>query len=312
MYRIMLMVAAIAVILGLTAPAVLAAEPGSSSTDRSFVLAVEHDANVPAGDHVDTLVVIRANARVDGSVDSVVVIDGTATLAGATAGSVTVIHGTADLQAGTTVTGDVRTYDGSVTRAEGVVVQGTARSFDASVAAFTVLLVPLFILLFIGLFVAAIVAALFVAAFGARQVRNAEALISREPGHVLIAGIAGSLLLPLLAFVVTVTIVGAPLGLGALFLVLPALAFFGWIVAAMWIGDWIMIRLRGAAEPNHPYLAALIGVVTLAFVGLLPFVSGIATLFGFGAVLLMGWRILRPATPPLGGNATTQSAPVAG
>ena len=57
MTRILLIVAAVAVLLGLAAPVALAAEPNQSS--RSFVLSVDRDVDVPAGDHVDTLVVVR-------------------------------------------------------------------------------------------------------------------------------------------------------------------------------------------------------------------------------------------------------------
>jgi hypothetical protein len=311
MSRILLAVAAAAVLLlGLVVPAAFAADPSGDA--RSVVLAVGHDAAVPSGDHVDTLIVVRANARVEGSVDSIVVIDGTATLAGGSAGALTVIHGTADLQAGI-VTGNVRTIDGSVDKAPGVVVQGSTGAYDASVATFAVLLIPLLILLFIGFGLAGIAAALLVAAFAARQVRQAEGLITHEPGRVLVAGLAGSVLLPILALLVSATVVGAPIGLGALFVVLPALAFLGWIVAAIWLGDWIVVHLRGTYEPSRPYLAAVVGVIVLAFAGIVPFVSAIATLFGFGALLVMGWRILRPPTPGIPAAAGwSQPAPAAG
>ena len=179
-------------------------------------------------------------------------------------------------------------------------------------AALAVLLIPLFLLLFIGLGLTAMAVALFVAAFAARQVRHAESLISGEPGTVLVAGLAGSVVLPILAILATITIVGAPLGLGLLFLVLPVMAFLGWIVAAIWVGDWLLGRSRGASEPNHPYLAAVIGVFVLAFAGIVPFVSAIATLFGFGALLVIAWRILRPSAPQPGTAATAQPAPSAG
>ncbi len=313
MTRILVAAATAAVLLlGLVVPATLAADP--SGTSRSVLMAVGHDTVIPRGDHVDTLVVIRANARVDGTADTIVVVDGTATVAGTTVGSVTVFNGTADLQAGATVTGDVRTFDGTVTQAPGAIVHGSSRSMDGNVAAFAVLLIPLFILLFVGFALAGLAAALFVAAFAARQVRQAEGLISREPGTVLVAGIAGTVLLPLLAVLAMVTVVGAPIGLGALLVVLPALAFLGWIVAAIWVGDWILVRTRGSYEPGHPYAAALVGVVVLAFAGILPFVSGIATLFGYGALLLMGWRILRPPTPgaAVERGGMPQPSPVAG
>ena len=167
----------------------------------------------------------------------------------------------------------------------------------------------------LGLGIAGLAAALLVAAFGARQVRNAEALISREPGTVLVAGIVGSVVLPILAILTSITVVGAPLGLGALFIVLPAMVFFGWIVAAIFVGDWILGRGRDTTPAERPYLAAVVGVIVLAFAGLIPFVSAIATVFGFGALLVMAWRILRPPTtqtPQVGTAGTGQPAPSMG
>ena len=307
MTRILLIVAAVAVLLGLAAPVALAAEPNQSS--RSFVLSVDRDVDVPAGDHVDTLVVVRADATVEGSVDSIVVVDGTATLTAATASSVVVVKGTADLQAGSQVE-DVRTYDGTVTRAADAVVTGSVRSFEANVAAFALLLIPLILVLFVGIGIAAIAVALLVAAFGARQVRHAESLISNETGTVLVAGLIGSFVLPILAVLLTITIVGAPFGLGALLVVLPALAFLGWIVAAIWVGDWILGR-SGGPRAERPYAAAVVGVIVLALAGIVPFVSAIATLFGFGALLLIAWRILRPPTTTVTSAGPAQALPSA-
>jgi hypothetical protein len=310
MHRILLMVAAAALFLGIGAPVALAADP--SSQVRPFVLSVDHDTTVPVGDHVDTLIVVDGNARVGGSVDTLVVVDGTATLTGATAGTVVVVRGTADLQAGTTVTGDVRTIDGAVTRAAGSVVQGTVRSFDGDVPVFAAAVLSMFVVLFVGFALATLAAALLAAAFGARQVRGAGELISREPGTVLVTGLVGSVVLPILAILVTMTIVGAPIGLGALLVVLPFLAFLGWIIAAIWVGDWVVARLHGARESGRPYLAAVLGVIVLGVAGMVPFVSAIATLFGFGALLLAAWRTVRPSSPSLGTASTTWVAPAAG
>jgi len=171
---------------------------------------------------------------------------------------------------------------------------------DADLAALGLLLIPAFILLFIGFGLATIAAALLVAAFGARQVRSVESLIVRQPGHVLLAGVAGMVALPLVAMLMMATVIGAPMGLALLFILWPALAVLGWIVAAIWVGDWIVARLRGTTEPDRPYLAAVVGVIVLAFAGVLPFVGAIATLLGFGALLLAAWRTFRPETTPLG------------
>ena len=250
MHRLLALVAAAALMLGLAAPAALAAEPTSSN--RSVVATIAHDVTIPAGDHVDVVFVVRGHADIAGSVDSIVVIDGTATLTGATANSLVIVNGTADLAAGTRVSGDVRTFDSTVTQSTDSVVGGSVGEFDRNAAAFAVLLIPLFLLLFIGLGLTAMAVALFVAAFAARQVRDAESLISREPGTVLVAGLAGSVVLPILAVLATITIVGAPLGLGILFLVLPVMAFLGWIIAAIWVGDWLLGRSRGAVRVESP------------------------------------------------------------
>jgi hypothetical protein len=309
MRRLFAVAASVAILLALLAPAALAAEPAPA--EGSVIISVNGSLDVPADQHLDAVVVIDGTARIGGKVDTVVVAGGSATLTGATVGTVVVLDGSAELGAGTIVTGDVRTLRGTVTQASGAVVQGSVTALDTDLAAFAVLMIPVFIVLFLGLGIAGIAAALMVAAFGARQVRDVEALISGRPGHVLVAGIAGSVLLPLLAILLLVTVIGAPVGFALLFVVLPALAFLGWLVAAIWIGDWLVAGTRGSREPGHPYLAAVIGVIVLALVGMVPFVTAIATLFGFGALLLAAWRILRPETAPLGQAGTAQPAPSA-
>ena len=309
MKRLLVMAAAVAFLLGLGAPAVLAAGPIPDA--RSVLVSVNRAVDVPAGDHLDTLVVAGGSARISGDVTTIVVLGGTATLSGATAESLVVVNGTADLQAGTTVRGNVRTLDGTVTQAPGATVGGTVRNLDADLAALGILLVPVFILLSLGLGLAAVAAALLVAAFGARQVRSVESLIVRQPGHALVAGIVGAIAFPFVAFLLIATVLGAPIGIAMLLIVLPAIAFLSWIVAAIWIGDWIVTRLRGNPEPDRPYRAAVVGVIVLAILGVLPFVSTIATLFGFGALLLAAWGVLRPEVPPLGETGAPQPAPSA-
>ena len=309
MKRLLIMAATVAFLVGLGAPAVLAAEPVRDTS--SVLISVNRAVDIPAGDHLDRLVVIGGSARISGDVATIVVVRGSATLAGATAESLVVVNGSADLQAGTIVHGDVRTLDGSVTQAPGATVGGSVKTLDADLAALGILLIPAFILLFIGFGLATVAAALLVAAFGSRQVRSVESLISRRPGPVLLAGIAGTVALPLLAILLIMTVVGAPIGIAMLFILLPAIAFLAWIVAAIWIGDWIVARLRGTPESDRPYLAAVVGVLVLAISGVIPFVTVIATLFGFGALLLAGWQILGHQSTSLGETDAPQPAPSA-
>ena len=310
MKRLLVIAATVAFLLGLGASAALAAEP-VPDTGR-VLISINGPVDIPEGDHLDTLVVLGGDARIGGDVGTIVVVRGTATLAGASTETLVVVDGSADLLAGTTVSGDVRTLDGTVTQAAGSTIGGSVRTLDADLAAIGVLLVPLFILLFLGLGLASVAAALLVAAFAARQVRSVGSLMVQQPGQVLIAGIVGAIVLPLLAIVLMATVVGAPIGFALLFILLPALAILAWIVAAIWIGDWIVARLRGTAEPGRPYIAAVVGVIVLAVAGVLPFVSAIASLFGFGALMLAAWRTFRRGVPSVGEAASPQPATTAG
>ena len=155
-----------------------------------------------------------------------------------------------------------------------------------------------------------IVAGLALAALGARQVRTAEALISREPGQTLLVGLAGLVVVPVIAILAMMTIIGAPLGLAILLVAWPAAAYAGYLVAGIWIGEWLIDRdTRSAVNGriSRPWSAWS----RCRSCRLIPFLGAIASLFGFGAVLLMAWRTFRaavraqplvspPATQPMG------------
>jgi hypothetical protein len=305
--RLLAPLVALVLLLTVGAPAVLAAGPVSDG--GRVVISLEGPVTVPADQSLDSLIVANGTASIAGDVRHVLLVDGTAVATGATIGSLVVIDGTATLDAATTVTGDVSTLNGTIAAAPGATVVRPVRDLRADLAALSIALIPLFILFMLGAALLVVVLALFLAAIAGRQVRSVESLISREPGPVLIAGIAGTFLLPALSFLLMATVIGAPVGLLLLFVVMPVLAFLGWIVAAVWVGDWILGRTRGRTEPERPYLAAVVGVVVLAVAGMIPFVTMIATLFGFGAVLLALWRVLRGGSATAGAPGTTPPVP---
>jgi hypothetical protein len=317
MRRLFAITTSVLILLSLFAPAALAAGPDDRVDGRtdSVLIAVNNDLDVAAGQTVDTVIVVSGDATIAGNIGTVVIVDGSATFTGATVVNLVIADGTADLGAGTTVTGEVSTLRGTVTQQPGSVVQGTIQALDRDMAAFAatvaVLMIPLLIVLAVGFALVSLFAALAVAAFGSRQVREVEALIEQRPGHVLVAGILGTILLPLVSFLLVLTVIGAPVGFALAFGLLPALAFLGWLVAAIWVGDWLMGKVRGSRETGRPYRAAILGVIVLGIAGILPFVSGIATLFGFGGLVLAAWRMLRPATPPAAPVAWAPTAPAA-
>lgn len=297
-----------AVVLALTVMAPVALAAGPSPHDGRVLMSFNGPLDVPAGQHVDAVIVANGDATIEGDVSAVVVLNGDATLTGATAEAVVVVNGTATLDATTVVSGDVRTLNGDVERAPGATVKGTVGGMEADLAALWVVLLPAFVLLFIGFALVTVVAALLMAGLAARQTRAAEILISRQPAQTLVAAIVGIVVLPVAGVLVTLTVIGAPIGLAFLLVVLPAVAYIGWLVAAIWIGDWILIRTRGSAEPDRPYLAAVVGVVVLGVASLLPPLSAIASLFGFGAVLLLAWKVFRHE-PLLPAPAASRVAP---
>ena len=154
MKRILILLATVAIALGLAAPVALAAEPVQNTAQ--VLVAINRPVTIAEGDHLDTLIVIGGDARISGDVGTIVVARGTATLAGATTETLVVVNGSAALEAGTTVTGDVRTLDGTVSQAPGATIGGTVSSLDADLAALGVLLVPVFILLLLGMGIATI------------------------------------------------------------------------------------------------------------------------------------------------------------
>jgi hypothetical protein len=116
--------------------------------------------------------------------------------------------------------------------------------------------------------------------------------------------------------VAIVTVIGAPLGLGLLLVVLPVLLVIGYLVAGIWIGDQVLDGTSPGIVRERPYLAAVIGLVVLGVVSAIPFVGGIvgglATLVGFGAIVLLMWRVLRGTDRRTAPVSRQVGTPVAG
>ena len=290
--------------LGTVTVAPVAAQDGTATTslgDGRVRIAIDGDLTLPAGDTAEVVVVIDGDARIEGTATVVAVIDGALTMTtGSVADRVAIVSGTADLQAGATVTHDVLELDSTVTVDPAATVGGEVRSMAIDLAGVGVALGVLGLIAWGAFALLTWVAGLALAAFGSRQVRTAEWLISREPLKTFLAGIAMVIVPPIVAVVLMATVVLLPVGLALLLIVWPVLAFLGWLVGATWIGDWIL-RTAGRDRPERrPYLAVTIGLVVATLASLIPLVGAVISLFGTGAVALAGWRMLRtPETPPV-------------
>ncbi len=298
MQRIFGIASAVLLAMLILVPVASAAEPWRDV--EHLIISTGGDVTVPAGQHVDLLVIVDGTGTIAGDADGVVVVNGTAAFTSGQAASVVAVNSTVSLDAGSSVSGDVRTYQSTVDQATGASVGGRvidgARDIDwTGVAAATTAFA---ILAFIGLVLIGFAAGLTAAAIASAQVRGAGSLISREPGMTLVAAFAGLFGIILVSVLAMITVIGIPLGLAILLIVLPAVAFAGWLVMAIWIGERILERLTPQVTRERPYLAAVVGVLVLDVVSIVPFVGAIVAFFGFGAVVLYVWRTFRGTPAP--------------
>lgn len=298
--------------LALGAGVTVAAEP-LQHTGR-VLISTQGDVVIPAGDHADAIVVVNGHAEVLGEVNTVLVIDGSVNLVGARAESVVAIRSQVEVGPGTVVSQEVMRLDSTVHQTGDAEIVGGVTDLAASLLAFGAMLAPALILLWLGFGLATIVWALLVAGVAGRQLREAARVVATEPVQTFLVGLGSVILLPILAILLMVTVIGAPLGVGILLAAMPLLAFAGYVVAATWIGGWV-VRQASATSPEgegRPYLPVLAGVLALTVIGLVPvltIVTAIASLLGFGAVVRLLFRTLRGVPRPMAGPARISTAP---
>jgi hypothetical protein len=301
MKRLFGVATAMVVALLLLAPAVLAADP--LTHNGRVLLSAGGDVTLPAGEHADAVIVINGTATIRGEVNTVVAIDGVANLLGARTESIIAVRSPIELGADTVVQGDVMTFDSPVHRTGNADVTGDVKDLAGYLFGIGIVLAPALLLLWIGFGLAAIVAAMLLVGLFSRQVRDAETLITREPLPTVVTGIVGLFAFPIVSVMLMVTVVGAPLGIGILLMVWPLAAFAGYLVAGVWIGHWVLRQTARERTGDRPYLAAAVGVLALEALSIVPvlgFVVAIASLFGFGSVVLLSVRTLRarPSSQP--------------
>jgi hypothetical protein len=313
MKRLMSIAGALLIGFLLFVPAVLAVDP--LQHNGRVIMSTEGDVTVPAGEHADVVIVVNGTATIEGEVNTVVAIDGAANLLGARTETIVAIRSPVEIGPGSVVLGDVMTFNSLVHRTGNAEVQGQVTDAATALIGMGAVLGGALLLLWIGFGLAMIVAGLLLAGLASRQVREAEMLISREPALTLGAGIVGLFAFPVVAILLIVTVIGAPLGVGILLQVWPLVAFLSYLIGGIWIGDWVLRRTSPERVRERPYLAAVLGVLLLEVVALVPIlalVTMIASLFGFGAVLRLALRTLRSRSVPRPTVAGPMPAPMAG
>jgi hypothetical protein len=278
----------------------LAQGPSTSADDLRrtgrVVFVAGGDVDIPSGDQADAVIVVHGDARIAGSVTGLVMVDGTATLAGGTVGSVVVVSGTLDLGEGSTVLGDVSQVNGTIVRSGGT-IGGETRDLAMGFATLGIFVGAIALMVWVGLGVATLIAALLLATFAGQQIRKTTYLMGREPVIVTVLGLASLAIIPIVAVLAMATVVGIPLGLGILLVAWPALAFLGYVVGAIRIGEWLLSRRGGHVPAPRPHMDALVGLVIAFVVGIIPFVTAIISIVGTGAVIRAAWYTWRGERP---------------
>jgi len=308
MKRVIVLFASLA--LALVMSGVALAADGSGDGSSRVLGAVNGDVEVASGDTADVVLVVNGDARIDGAVGTLFLTNGSASIGeGASLDSLVVINGTANLASGSSVS-EVSQLNSTVNVADGADVGGSIHDLASDAAAFGLFMGAAGLILWFGAALAMLLLGLLIAGLAGRQLRVATGVISREPAKVFVLGLISVIVPPLLAVAAFITVVGIPAALGLLFVLWPAAAFAGYLVAAVWIGTWLLRRMNSsAAAAPRPYLATVVGLVVAFVLGFIPFATAIISLFGLGAVVLVAWRTLTGA-PAQADAAPPQPAPV--
>lgn len=275
----------------------LPAQPAQPEpADGALRVRVGGDIDVAAADREQVVIVVRGDAYVRGSVDVLIVVEGTATLDGGRVHDLTVVRGTADLRSGAVVTGDAHLVESAIAVGEGSRVEGRiergpgvrmARDFLAVVA-----------LAGVGMFLTLLLVGAVAARIAPRALDRTSAAMRGEPGRVTLAALGAWLLAPLVALLLIASVVGMPLGFGYLLLAMPLLLLGGLVTSGAWIGGALIRQLHRDERPVSPVSATALGIAILLLVARIPLLglaSVLLVLFGAGATALVAVRAASPA-----------------
>jgi hypothetical protein len=278
--------------------AALALLPASAQADDGgdhggFVVRVNGPFTLAPGDNVDSVVVVRGDAVIGGTVhDTLLVINGHTDIAGRVEGNVVIIKGDVTLEGGSFVN-RATIINGSVTRETGSTVEhGINRhglGFFPAV---------FFWLFWLGMTISVVIGGLVFAAVAGRQLSTATELMTGELAYSILSAVVVWIGVPFLAALTFITVVGIPFALALLLFALPLLWFLGYLVAGTRLGR-ALFDLAGRRPPSgHPYLAATLGLIVLQIVVLVPVIGwaigALAGIWGSGALAVSAYRAWRP------------------
>jgi hypothetical protein len=256
-----------------------AASAGSHSEDA--IVVVVGDVTVPRGETVDGVFLASGDARIAGDVDGdVVVFSGDVLLAGRVDGSVFVADGMARLLPSAEVTGNVEYGDERPQIALDARVHGDVAKQDFPDLGGIVPWLGGF-LVWLAITLSAWVLGALLLLIAPRAADALEARSRERIGPLIAIGFAILLVLPIVAFLAAITVLGLPLAF-ALGLALLPLWAVAYAVSAYVVGRRVL------KPPRHRMLAFLAGLAILRVLALVPILGWLvglaAVIFGLGLI----------------------------
>ncbi len=254
----------------------------TDARDVRDIVKIANDVVVEEGEHVGDAVAVGGNVTVKGTVE----------------GDAVAVGGSVTLESRAIVEGDVVSIGGKIHKAPGAKIHNDMVEVDAPGISSFKNAMPEWhwrswlqgfrIVTFIGF----IALALLIVAIMPRQIGLISNAIESDTLKTVLWGLLGMALIVPGALLLTMSIVGIPLVPVELILVVCA-AITGYIAIAQLIGKKMAIALKRTDLPI--FWETFWGVFMLGIIGFVPvlgwLVKGIASLIGFGAVILTLVRI---------------------
>ena len=131
--------------------------------------------------------------------------------------------------------------------------------------------------------------------FAPRRYRMTSEVMVKQGGWALLAGIVSLVMVPIIAVILMVTVIGIPLGITLIMLWLISM-MASFVYSAYTIGEFIAVQASWKLKwPNA--IALLLGLVILALLMLIPVVGGLcgflALVWGLGGIVLLCGKRLK-------------------
>ena len=253
--------------------------------------------HIAVSDTASAVWVVNHDATVDGVLTKGLgVINGTARITGTVDGGVVVVNGRLELTPGARIGGDVMLHRSTMTRANDAVIAGAVHNETGfSIGAGAIWLV------WVSFTIVVVLAGLVFVELAPNTLTESVRQLSEHRGQSVLTALVVACVVPGLAFLSFVTVIGIPLGLTLLFVVIPALTFLGYLVAGAALGSALGRRLVSSGDRGGRYARVALGLVALQVVAALPIVGGligmVASLVGVGALITQSASRRRRALP---------------